>query len=332
MTPQERVLQSYYDRLDVYSVDKSRVIGVNFQSSDPKLAAKVANAVAEEYLTLQQQAKQEQARSASKWLSGEIGKLQKKVADAEAKVAAYRTKSSLFVGTNNALLSNQQLSELNTQLATARAQKADADARANLIRAMLKSGKPIEATDVIDSDLVRRLGELRGTLMGQLAEQSSSLLGRHPRIMELKAQIADLDTQIREEARRRVHALENNAQIAGAKVQTLLSELDQLKGQAASSNELDVRLRRLERDAKSERDLLRILSGEVSRGGGAGEHQCGAGRCPHHLPRDGVQHSRLSQAHPDGPGGDGADADARHRIYRDARTAQAAKRASDWGG
>lgn len=256
MTPMERVLQIYYERLNVYAVARSRVIGINFESADPRLAAQVANAIAEQYLALQRQAKQEQARSASKWLAGEIAKLQKKVSEAEAKVAAYRAKSSLFVGTNNALLSNQQLSDLNTQLANARAQRADAEARANLIRNLLKSGKPIEATDVIDSALVRRLAEQRGTLRAQLAEQSSTLLPEHPRIKELKAQIADLNMQIREEARRRVHALENNAQIAGARVQSLLSEFDRLKHQAASSNELDVRLRTLERDAKSERNLL----------------------------------------------------------------------------
>src|SRR5215469_10407419 len=39
MTPEERVLDSYYERLNVYPVDKSRVITVEFQSYDPDLAA-----------------------------------------------------------------------------------------------------------------------------------------------------------------------------------------------------------------------------------------------------------------------------------------------------
>src|SRR5256714_12856677 len=51
MTPEERVLESYYERLTVFPVDKSRVISVEFQSSDPELAARVANAVADNYLT-----------------------------------------------------------------------------------------------------------------------------------------------------------------------------------------------------------------------------------------------------------------------------------------
>ena len=65
MTPEERVLESYYDRLTVFQVDKSRVISIEFQSADPDLAAKVANAVAENFLTFQQVARQDQTRAAS---------------------------------------------------------------------------------------------------------------------------------------------------------------------------------------------------------------------------------------------------------------------------
>jgi Mrp family chromosome partitioning ATPase/capsule polysaccharide export protein KpsE/RkpR len=205
---------------------------------------------------MQQQAKQDQARSASQWLSGEIDTLRRKVSDAEAKAAAFRARSNLFLGSNNTTLANQQLSELNTQLTTARGQKADAESRARLIRNILKSGRPIEASDVVDSELIRRLAEQRGTLMAQLAEQSSTLLGMHPRIKELKAQIGDLNAQIRQEAERRVRALENEARIADARVDDLTKGVNQLKGQAASSNELDVQMRALERDAKSQRDLL----------------------------------------------------------------------------
>lgn len=257
MTKEERVLQAYYDRLKVFAIEKSRVIAIDFQSADPDLAAAAANAVAEGYLGVLREAKQDQARSASQWLSGEIDKLRKKVSDAEAKVAEYRAKSNLFVGgPNNASLANQQLTDLNAQVAAARARKADAEARAQLIRDILKSGRTIEASDVVDSDLIRRLAEQRGTLMAQLAEQSSTLLDQHPRIKELKAQISDLNTQIRQEAVRRVRALENEARIADARLQSLTASLDQLKGQAATSNEADVHLRALEREAKSERDLL----------------------------------------------------------------------------
>ena len=256
LTPEERVLDAYYDRFTAYAVDKSRVIVIEFQSRDPELAARVANSIAEGYLVLQQGARQDQAKSASQWLSGEIENLRKKVADAESRVEDFRSKSSLFVGTNNTTLSNQQMGELNTQLNNARALKSDAELKARLIREMLQSGKPIEASEVLNSELIRRLSEQRVTLRGQLAEQSSTLLDGHPRIKELKAQLADLDRQLREEASKISRSLDNDARIASSRVDGLSASLEQLKKQASSTNGQDVQLRALEREAKAQRDLL----------------------------------------------------------------------------
>jgi len=94
------------------------------------------------------------------------------------------------------------------------------------------------------------------TLRAQLAEQSSTLLDQHPRIKELRAQIADLERQMRGEADRLARSLENDAKLASSKVDELGLALDALKRQATSTNEQDVQLRALERDAKSQRDLL----------------------------------------------------------------------------
>jgi len=256
LSPEERVLDAYYDRFTAYAVDKSRVVVIEFQSQDPDLAARVANSIADGYLVLQQNARQQQAKAASQWLSGEIDSLRKKVGDAESKVEAFRSKSSLFVGTNNTTLSNQQMGELNTQLNNARALKSDAESKAKLIREMLQGGKPIEASDVANSELIRRLSEQRVTLRAQLAEQSSTLLDNHPRIKELKAQLAVLDTQIRDEASKLSRSLDNDARIAAGRVDSLNASLDQLKKQATSSNGQDVELRALEREAKAQRDLL----------------------------------------------------------------------------
>ncbi len=256
MTPEERVLAAYYDRLTAYAVEKSRVIVIDFQSENPDLAAKVANAIASDYLVLQERARQDQARTAGNWLSGEIDAMRKRVAEAEAKVEAFRSKANLLVGNNNTTLSAQQLGDVNAQIAAARAQKSDAEARSKLIREMLKSGQPIESSDILNSELIRRLSEQRVTLRAQLAEQSSSLLDGHPRIKELKAQIADLDHQIRQEAETVARSLENDAKIAGARLDSQMASLDQLKSQAATTNEQDVQLRALEREAKAQRDLL----------------------------------------------------------------------------
>ena len=256
MSAEERTLESYYDRLNVYAVDKSRVIVVDFDSANPDLASRVANSIAGTYLKMQQAAKQEQTRAAGVWLAGEIANLRTKVAEAEAKVDDYRAKANLFAGANNTPLSTQQLTEINSQIAAARGQKADLEARAKQLREIIRSGKSIESSDISNSDSMRRLVEQRNTLRSQLAEQSTTLLDQHPRIKELKAQIAEVEREIRNEGERLARQLDNDAQVAGDRIEALTASLDTVKKQVSQASTQDVQLRALERDAKAERDLL----------------------------------------------------------------------------
>jgi uncharacterized protein involved in exopolysaccharide biosynthesis/Mrp family chromosome partitioning ATPase len=255
MTPEERVLEAYYERLTVFPVDKSRVISIEFQSSDPEFAAKVANTVADTYLAIQQSARRDQTRAANKWLSGEIDVLRKQVAEAEAKVEDFRARTNP-VGTNGMTLSSQTLGESNRELAAARSQKADLESKARVIRELIKRGGPLESSEVLNSERIRRLNEQRVATRAQLAEQSSTLLDNHPRIKELKAQLGEIDRQVRDEAQSVARSLEIDAKIAGDRLESMQNSLDQLKRQAASNSGDDVQLRALDRQAKALRDLL----------------------------------------------------------------------------
>ena len=93
---------------------------------------------------MQRAAKHDQTRAAGVWLAGEIEKMRKKVEEAESRVEEYRSRSNLFVGTNNASLPSQQLTDLNAQIAAARGLKADLQARARQLRDLVRSGKPID--------------------------------------------------------------------------------------------------------------------------------------------------------------------------------------------
>ena len=221
----------------------------------------------------------------------------------------FRAKSNLLVGNNNTTLSAQTLGDVNAQLAAARSQKADAEAKAKMIHDMLRSGQPIESSDILNSELIRRLAEQRVTLRAQLAEQSATLLDNHPRIIELKAQIADLNNQIRAEAETIARSFENDAKLAGARVDTLTASLDQLKSQAATTNGDDVQLRALERDAKSQRDLLESYLAKYREATSRNSLNFDAGRCAGDLARNGVERSGLSEE-----AADGADRDVRDAV------------------
>lgn len=256
MTPEERTLEAFYERINVFAIERSRVISIDFTSASPEVAARVANAIADTYLGRQQVSKQEQTRAASAWLASEISTMRDKVADAEAKVEEYRSKANLYAGSNNMSLPNQQLTEINSQISAARTQKADLEARARQLRELLRTGSSIDSSDIANSESMRRLVEQRVALRAQLAEQSSTLLDQHPRIKELKAQIGELNAQVRTEGERLARQLDSDAAVAGNRLVTLTASIDQVKKLASQTNEQDVQLRALEREGKAQRELL----------------------------------------------------------------------------
>ena len=212
------------------------------------------------------------------------------------------------------------MGEINTQLNNARALKSDAENKAKLIREMLQGGKPLEASEVLNTELIRRLSEQRATLRAQLAEQSSTLLDGHPRIKELKAQLADLDRQLRDEASKVSRSLDNDARIAGGRVESLSTSLDQMKKLATSTNGQDVQLRALEREAKAQRDLLESYLAKYREATTRENIDYRSGRRPDHFPRHGLQYPGLSEEAADRADRDAGDAAAHERPDRDRRT------------
>ncbi|MGU3474550.1 GumC family protein [Methylobacterium sp. D48H] len=260
---EDRVLDAYFDHLLVFPAGKSRILTIEFRAKDPKLAAEAANTIAKLYIGSLEADKVDTARYASTWLGGNIDGLRKRVAEAEAKVEAFRAKNGLVGSTGLAgrPLNAQQLGELSSQLSAARSLKADLDGKVKAIKDLIKDGRAFEIPDVANNEVIRRIVENRISVRAQLALESRTLLPAHPRIKELHAQLEDLDAQIKASAERVVRTMENDAKIAGARVESLQAAVDGQQDVVVRGNASEIQLRALEREAKAQREQLESYLG-----------------------------------------------------------------------
>lgn len=256
---EEALIEKFRERLLAFTTGVSRVMTIEFSSTDPELAARGANTVAQLFLDAQAESKKQAARTAGSWLLNTIEPLREKVALAEARVEEFRARKGLLAAGPNATLPQQQLSEMNTQLSTARSAQADAEAKARLIRDALAAGRPLEISEVANNELVRKLSADRATLRAQIALESRTLLPGHPRIKELTAQLANVEAEIRASGEKAVRTLENDSRVQGARVAQLTAALDDLKTRSAQANEDEVELRSLEREARTQREQLEAM-------------------------------------------------------------------------
>ncbi|WP_299814815.1 exopolysaccharide transport family protein [uncultured Roseibium sp.] len=249
---EERVLKHFYENLQIYRLEGSRVIAVDYQAENPVLAARVANAIVDEYLSIQSSAKRATTEQASAALEPQIVELRKEVQAARKAVSDFRARADLLIGADNIPLNQQQLAETSSDYSAAQATKAEAQAKADLIREILNSGGSLEsASEVLGSALIQRLRERQVEIQSNIAELSITLLPNHPQLKALQSQQGDYDRQIRNEARRILQGLENDAKVANQQALALEQRLNELKTAAARSNADQARLSELEREANA---------------------------------------------------------------------------------
>ena len=98
MTAEERAELELEPRISVYPLPDSHVIALDVWSEKPKMAAKIANTLAQSYLRESKVAKSRSNKEATQWLSRRIDELRDKVRIAEAKVERFRSGAGLLLG------------------------------------------------------------------------------------------------------------------------------------------------------------------------------------------------------------------------------------------
>jgi uncharacterized protein involved in exopolysaccharide biosynthesis/Mrp family chromosome partitioning ATPase len=257
LDPEDRVIKEFRDKLNVYAVENSRVIAIEFSSHDPALAAAIPNKMATVYLQLQSGAKLDSHSETAKWLEPEIASLTQRVRDAEGKVAQYRSQNGLFQTTETNSFSTQQLNDISAELTRVRGERANAEARAENVRTALAAGRASDTlADVVSSQVIQRLKEAEANLQAQISDQSTVLLENHPRLRGLRAQLVGIRQQIDTETRKVLGSLDSEAEVSRLRERQLMTQLNALKADSGRAGEEEVGLRALEREAAAQRQLL----------------------------------------------------------------------------
>lgn len=253
----ERVVDSFLKDLGVSGKGQSRVIEIFFTSEDPAKAAKIVDTVADTYIVEQLEAKYVATQRANEWLSGKLQELRKKVAESEGAVEEYRRRAGLLQGKEGTLLSQQQVSDLNSQLIVARTERAAAEARYDQVKMMLRAPGGAETNaDVLGSPIIQDLVRQEAEVKRKVAELEQELGDRHPRLISARAELSDIEAKIKVEVNKVVQKLGSDAAVARAREAALQRSLQELEARLAQANASEVQLRALERESDANKVLL----------------------------------------------------------------------------
>ena len=154
-------------------------------------------------------------------------------------------------------MAEQQVADLNSQLAIQRAERSEARARLDAVRTQIERGVRADTiAEVLESEVIRELRRQQAEIARRQADLSGRYGPRHPEILAVQREIADVEAQIDAEIDRIVASLENEVNVSAQRVSSLQQSLQAARNELAVNNSAIVRLRELEREAEASRALF----------------------------------------------------------------------------
>jgi len=247
------------ENLQVSQSPESYVVSIEFTSTDPEKAARVADAVAELYVTGQRQEKLAATTEAATWLADRVEQLRRLVLKSDRAIEEYRAANKI-VGSEVGALGEQELANLNLELVTARAERAEREVRLRRAREVRGSRGGYESlAEVMSSPVIIGLRAQEATVLQREAQLSKEYGPLHPRMLELGAEKANLAAKIDLEVQNIIANLENEVAVAESRERALAEALEEAKDRSAVTSQAEVELRQLEREADANRSLYQTF-------------------------------------------------------------------------
>ena len=257
--PREAVAMTLRNNLDVQRVGRSYVLALSYTAPSPVLAQEIAKAYAENYLDFGRSSKASAADSAIEWLRDRTNELRQASLDASRQLEEFRNENGL-VSVGERLLSEQQLSELMSQLILAEADVSRAKSISDQANAAIAAGPAAAlanlaatgtASDAVTEDL--RQQYLNGVRQQRrIVEQFGE---DHPEAKRLGKEVSEVEALIFDEVRRRAMQAQNTYEAQSSRADSLRKGLSAATVRSTSDTESLYKLRQLEQTEESYKDL-----------------------------------------------------------------------------
>ena len=256
--PNVQALASLAQHVTVKRASKTYVVEIEGTSSSPVKAARLTQAIVDAYLADQTSAKTGEAQRANTLIDSRLGELREQVRVAEQRVDEFR-KTNKILTSEGGTVGEQQLTRLNAELITARTQAAEAKARLDEVNAAARTGNTDAITDPAKTGLLQRLREQLAQVARRDASLSSQLLPRHPVLIDIRSQMAEIKSQIATELKRLSSNAKADYQIAANREAEVARQLETTKIEVGRTNTAQIKLRELDQEVAASRELMRVF-------------------------------------------------------------------------
>ena len=268
----ESVLGSLRGAMTVDPVRNARLVKINVDNSDPALAARIANAWVQTYISTNLERRMDASSYAKTFLEQQLAKTKERLEESELQLNRYTREKQIVNVDEKTNLNGQNFAEFSTALARAQQERIKAEANYDEVKRNIANSR-----ELLENKSIAVFKETKARLEAEYQDQLKIYKPGFPKMQQIQAQLEEVERRIQIENKAVSAAIEGSAR---ATFESAKSQETQLKARAdaAKRTVLDVqdqgiRLNILKREVETNREiyngLLQRLK-EVGIAGGVG--------------------------------------------------------------
>lgn len=235
--------------LSVLPIRGSSLVNVSFSHPDPDFAATVANAFAQAFIEMSLDLRFAASQEAAMWLQEKLKEARHKLEESEARLNQYRKANNIVATEDKETITPQRLEQLNKELVRAQTRRLEIEARFK----EASQGRAIK--EMQEGALIQTMKAEEAKIHAQLSEMGKKYGNKHPRMIQLRHELAAAQGKISTETRVIAQTINNEYHIALEQERNLKAALQAAKSETQDLSERSIPYRLLLRDVETNRAL-----------------------------------------------------------------------------
>jgi capsular exopolysaccharide synthesis family protein len=257
--------------LTVVPVRNSRLVEIRTTSTDPQLAADMANGVAKAYIQQSLEYRFSASKDATDWLNQQLAEQRRKVEQSEAALQQYKEQHDAVAVEDRQNIVVQRLADLNAAVTRAKTDRIAKEALYNQLKAVEGTPAIDSLPAVLSNDYVQKIKADLSDLQRQQAQMAEKYGDRHPEMVKIRTAIQAADAKLQTEIGKVVQSVKSEYQAALTQERSLVGALESQKTEALGLNRKGIEYSVLQREAESNRQVYEALLQRTKETGISGE-------------------------------------------------------------
>src|SRR2546429_2464000 len=268
----ETAVDAYLDKLSIEPVRNTQLVRVEFESSDPRLAARVAEAHAKAYIESTLEARAEATRSATEWMATRLESLRKELQASEASLQAYREQEHIVDATGLKALPASEISNLSARLLEVRQTLAAAKiAYLQVTPAAGEGGNLLGVPALLADEGMRRAQTAQATAQQSVAELERRYGASHPKMIAAQNELAQATENLNNQARSVIEGIRKRYEAAKSEEAAIVEALNRAGQQYQQVGRKEAKLESLQRAVDTNRQLYDLFFKRLSETSATGD-------------------------------------------------------------